>query len=66
MTCTTRRPFDCRRTHYLLLTSTKTFKIGAPRILAIIIADSDVPLLFAGGGISEPMHTWYVTALPPP
>jgi hypothetical protein len=66
VTYTTRRAFDCRRTHYLLPTSTKTFKTGASRVLAIMITDSDAPLLFAGGGILVPMHMWYVPAFPPP
>lgn len=62
MTYTTRRLFNCRRTHYLLPTSTKTFKIGTSRVLATTIADSDAPLLLAGGGILVPMPMWYVTA----
>ena len=68
MTYTTRRLFDCRRTHYLLRTSTKTFKTGASRVLAIMAAKarSDAPLLFAGGGTLVPMRMWYVTGLPPP
>ena len=37
LTNTTRRLFDCRRTRYLLPTSTKTFKIGASRVLATLV-----------------------------